>query len=249
MSTQKVWDMSLNLFSLNVEGHKHIQRWLPVVQAGTYDVVLLQEVFEQDINLIAGALQMQAYFCPMLNVVEESKYKIPPLGKWGIALFTNLEHTPAQAEYYAGSEAVRNFEKPNDASRVILSSIVQKEEKSFRVATTHFTWTPDGESNAEQEADFEGLSKIIGTEVDWILAGDFNAPRGKKTFSQFTQFFKDNLPKEVTTTLDPELHYAGKLNLAVDTVFTTPHYLVEEIEVKMGLSDHCGLHAKIARVG
>jgi endonuclease/exonuclease/phosphatase family metal-dependent hydrolase len=240
--------MSLNLFSLNVEGHKHLQRWLPFAQSNNFDVVLLQEVFEQDINLIAGALQMQSYFCPLMNIAAENKYKIPPLGRWGIALFTNLEHTPPQSEYYFGTEAVLNFGKPNDSSRAILSSELQKEGQVFRVGTTHFTWTPDGENSAEQDRDFSALEKIVGQHIDWILAGDFNAPRGKETFTKFKKFFKDNLPRETTSTLDPELHYAGKLNLAVDTVFTTPHYMVEEIAVKTGLSDHCGLAAKIARV-
>ena len=240
--------MSLRIFSLNIEGHKHIQRWLPIVQKGTYDVVLLQEIFEQDVHLIAGALGMQVTFAPMLNVIQENKYSIPPMGKWGIALATKLEHSIPNSEYYVGSSEVKNFDKPNDASRVLLSSEIMKDGKTYRVATTHFTWTPNGESNAEQERDFTVLAKYIGRYNDWILSGDFNAPRGKETFTKFTQLFRDNLPKEITSTLDPNLHYAGKLDLAVDTVFTTPHYQVEELQVLSGLSDHCGLHCVVERV-
>lgn len=249
MSTQKVWDMSLKLFSLNIEGSKHIERWLPVVLSAEYDVVCLQEVFLKDMPLIADAIKMKGYFCRMLDVAEENRYKITPNGKWGLGLFIRHPHITPHAFYYSGTEQVKIFHEPEDASRVIFTTEVSKDGQTYRIATTHFTWTPDGESTELQRQDFLQLSGIIAKHSDWVLCGDFNAPRGKKTFSWFTQLFKDNLPAEIQSTIDPVLHIKGaELQLAVDTIFSTPEYQVNNCKMMCGLSDHCGLEAEIARV-
>lgn len=240
--------MSVKLLDLNIEGHKHLDRWLPFAQAGSFEVITLQEVFEQDLPTIAAALGMEYSFCPIMNIAKENRYKIPPLGLWGVAIFTNLKHAPAEFVYYAGSADLHIFEKPGDASRALLSCEVEKEGKTYRCATTHFTWTPDGQSTPQQERDLASLKRALTKYPDWILAGDFNAPRGGEIFTQLAAILKDNVPTSATTTIDASLHYSGALQLVVDSIFTSSEYETEQVEVVTGLSDHCGITALIKRI-
>ena len=47
----------------------------------------------------------------------------------------------------------------------------------------------------------------------------------------------DHLPADVTTTLDARFHYAGALDLVVDTILET--------QILEGISDHKGILARI----
>lgn len=89
------------------------------------------------------------------------------------------------------------------------------------------------------------LLELVKNE-ELVLAGDFNIPRGNKVYKQVTKLFKDNIPAEVESTIDPDLHYrntkqAGTLKLVVDYVFSTPKYLVSDVKVTPGVSDHCAI--------
>mgnify|MGYP003739632349 CR=1 FL=1 len=112
---------------------------------------------------------------------------------------------------------------------------------------THFTWSPNGEANDEQRLDLAEMLSQLENYDDFILCGDFNAPRGKEIFAQLASRYTDNLPPEVTTTIDGQFHYAGQLEIVVDGFFTTPRYQVESLQVRAGLSDHQGLLAQVSK--
>lgn len=57
----------------------------------------------------------------------------------------------------------------------------------------------------------------------------------------------DHLPRNVTTTLDDRFHYAGSLDLVVDTIFSTKEYRAADVQVLEGYSDHKGILAFIER--
>lgn len=247
MNLEKVWAMSLKLVTINIEGNRHLARWPRIVPEEQPDVVCMQEVFEKDLPYIEEKLQMKGSFFPMMNIAQENKYGISPAGLWGVGLFTNLTHSPIQGEYYSGTNKVKIFVLPNDASRVLVSSTVEKDGEQFTVATTHFTWSGKGETTAEQLADFSQLKQIVEKKNEVILCGDFNAPRGRELFSKFTEILHDNLPADVTTTLDETLHYAGKLDLVVDTIFTSPQYRAEKVHTIAGVSDHMAVAGEISR--
>lgn len=100
-----------------------------------------------------------------------------------------------------------------------------------------------------QHADFARLKHLLAERSDYVLCGDFNAPRGGPIFSRFCDELGliDHLPADVTTTIDARFHYAGALELAVDTIFAAPHYAVTDVQVIEGISDHKGIVAHIAR--
>ena len=213
-------------------------RFVPFLKNEQPDVVCLQEILQVDVKTIAAELQMQASFAPVARVDQENQYGIAPLGEWGIAFFTRLPHSPVETYYYKGEGTIPQFTTPNSIDRAVLVSEVEKDNQKFRIATTHFTWSEKGEFSEEQEHDFQNLRKVFRKFDELILCGDFNAPRGREMFARFTEHFIDTLPQRYLTTLDPDLHYAGPLELAVDTIFSTPHYEVKNVRLVSGVSDH-----------
>lgn len=241
--------MPISLLTLNVEGDRHNDRWLPVASGLNLDVLCLQELFKVDCDHIAQELQMWYVFAPTVVIDETNRYGFAPKGEWGVGLFSKLPVTSHEIEYYVGGTELKVHKEPNDPSRALISVTVRAEGKDYTIATTHFTWSPEGATTDVQLNDFEGLKKLLKAKKEYVLCGDFNAPRGKKMFNQFLQLgLKDNLPLEVTSTIDETLHYAQKkLELAVDNIFTTPGYTVSDVQILKRVSDHKGISATIEK--
>lgn len=241
--------MAISVVTLNIEGDKHFDRFAPVLSRVNPDVVCLQEVFAADLPGIAIRLgfSMQQYeFLPMTTIDKENPYSINPKGPWGVAVLSNIDHDDFSHLYYKGEGTMPEFTTPNSVDRGILfSTFYARSGEAVPLGTTHFTWTGNGESSPDQVADFASLEKVVSTLPPHVLCGDFNSPRGKETYSKFEQIYKDGLPKEVTTTIDGSLHYAGELELAVDTVFYQSPLEIEVIEVLEGISDHKGISFRV----
>lgn len=238
--------MSLQVMTLNIEGNEHFDRWMPVVNTKKPDVLCLQEVFEMDLPRIQQELGMQAHFAPMVRYESENKYNIPARGVWGIAILSSAPVSEVRADYYSGSEKVITFAEPNDASRVLLSFECTKDAQVYRVGTTHFTWSSNGQINSAQETDIAALEAVLATYDELIFCGDFNAPRGRDIHNRLAKILQHVVPDEVTTTIDGDFHYAGSLELVVDDIFLSAGYQLEAVEVIAGVSDHKAIWAQIA---
>ena len=236
--------MAVSVVTLNIEGDKHFSRFIPVLQQLQPEVFCVQEVFEVDLPRIRTALgipEENCLFLPMTNMASENKYNISPRGPWGVALLTTLQHSGAQKKYYKGSGTTPLFTTPNSVDRGLLCTKVSKGTDSLLICTTHFTWTGDGQSSPEQQRDFVALKETVAEFPSHVLCGDFNSPRGGEIFSLFTTIYQDGLPARVTTTIDGSLHYAGNLELAVDTAFYQQPLQVEVHQILEGVSDHKGI--------
>lgn len=238
--------MSVSVITLNIEGDRHFDRFIPVVKRINPDVVCLQEVFEVDLAQIAAGLgfaSSEYHFMPMTTIDAENKYNISPKGPWGVAMLTHLDHAPFQTLYYKGQGTTPSFSTPNSVDRgMLFATIVSSTAEKVLLGTTHFTWTGDGNTSAQQQADFQSLRHVVSELPPHVLCGDFNSPRGGKTFELFEEIYTDAVPKEVTTTIDGSLHYAGELELVVDTAFYQEPLQVEVQEVIAGVSDHKAIH-------
>ena len=93
--------------------------------------------------------------------------------------------------------------------------------------------------------DLKVLFELLENIPEFILCGDFNAPRGTAIFDSIAEKYKDNIPQDISTTIDKNLHKAGDLQLVVDGLFTTPEYKVDSIKILDKLSDHCAILATI----
>lgn len=169
---------------------------------------------------------------------------------WGIAVLSRAPIENFTVACYSADPRIRIFAEPNDPRRLLVAAEITHLGKRYRIATTHFTWSEEGRISDEQVADFHRLQRALADYPDYVLCGDFNAPRGRDMFAHFTDQLGliDHLPPHITSTIDGNLHRAGDLNLAVDTVFATPHYRVSQVQVIEGVSDHKAIVARIDRV-
>jgi endonuclease/exonuclease/phosphatase family metal-dependent hydrolase len=242
---------SLSLVSLNIEREKHLELVVPFLKKQNADVVCLQELFERDIPQIESALSAKCFFTPSTLYPSEKG-----LVAEGTGIFTRFPRSDALVEHYAGhegklvpfAEGMSPEEKAKTQSYTLAVETVEKDGVSFRVGTTHFVWTPDGETDDIQRAGVENMLAKIHRIGELVLCGDMNAPRGKEIFSRIAETLKDNIPPEYTTSIDGKLHRVGPLPYMVDGLFTTAGYQATDVKLIPGVSDHCAVVATISHV-
>lgn len=240
---------SISLITLNVERSKHLELVVPFLRRMSADIVCLQEVMEPDIPLIEEASGGVCVFAPMAFHEDNGQVALR-----GIAICSRLPVKNKEIVRYAGNPSspvsfvdATTQSKHDTSSYILLVCDVEKEGKIFQVATTHFTWTPDGEADSYQRQDVQNMFTALEKLGELVLCGDFNAPRGKEIFSLLAERYRDNVPARYTTSIDGSLHRAGPIPYMVDGIFSTPGYTVSGVEMVSGVSDHCALVAIVSK--
>ncbi len=240
---------SLKLVCLNIEKDKHLDRILPFLSERIPDIFCVQELYESSIPVIPAALSgASCCFAPMTRRGRETPPQIQ-----GSGIFSRVPVRAQRALYYKIPSPQLPESVQGDPStyvkddRMVIVCEVEKDGEIFRIATTHFTWTPDGNPSEAQRVDMKSLLNILDTMREFVLAGDFNTPRCGEMFAELSTRYKDDIPMQYTSSLDPDLHRAGPLEKMVDGIFSTPAYTVSKVEMVAGLSDHCALIATVAR--
>ncbi|MEO8638010.1 MAG: endonuclease/exonuclease/phosphatase family protein [Candidatus Taylorbacteria bacterium] len=239
----------IKLLQLNIESDKHLERIVPFVKENSFDVLCMQEVPESALQIIAEAANAEYAFAGMTLRTKKNVRS-----KEGIAIFSRFPIKNKTIMRYAGNdEPAVEFDRRSAESKhatqsySLLACELEKDSKLFRIATTHFTWTPDGMPDSHQRKDMKELLKAISNFDELLLAGDFNAPRGGEIFGMLTEQLKDNVPARFSSSLDKKLHRGGaQLELMVDGIFSSPGYEVHDVEMFCGLSDHCALVGRVS---
>ena len=241
----------MKIISLNIEFNKHYSRIFPFFFKENPDVVLLQEVLKEDLSLFKKNLGMEYKFTPL------AKLKLPEGNKdLGIATFSKYKIIKNQILYYRGEEKglpimhtpLIDRSEPEKMWRAILVVVVEKNGEQYCLINTHFTWADGGVPTQVQEDDLEKMLKLLKNYKEFVLCGDFNAPRGRAVFDKLASIHKDNIPKNITTTIDKNLHREGDLGIVVDGLFTTKGYLTENVRIIDGVSDHMAIVAEIRKM-
>lgn len=252
----------MKLISLNIEGSKHLEHVLPFIARESPDVLCVQEIFERDAEMIAKKYGMEYYFAPMIL----SQYKKESSEAWesfGICIFSKTPIENAKSEIYWSPHAdLQPFDatdvhtKRKTERHILLSGKILADETEYTVATTHFTWTPNGQSDAYQEVDAEKLLQILETFSEVILCGDFNIPRNHNPlYEKFSARYTDAIPKEYISSLDLTLHRMGNNPIEapqleqfmVDYIFITSHYRTSNVRLESGVSDHMAVISEITK--
>lgn len=236
---------SLSLVSLNVEASRHLDRVIPFLNGRRPDVACLQEVMATDLPRLTRETGMQAVFASMRYLNVQDGPETPQLG---LAILSKESPDSWEQLPYGDFHDVRFLDvHPNDphTHTVLLTARFGP----YCVSTTHFTWTSDGEANTEQSINLERLLALTMRNKEFVLCGDFNAPRGKEIFDALAGRLTDNVPASALTSIDGNLHRAGHLQLMVDGLFSTPGYAVDKVEVVDGVSDHCAIVGTVQALG
>jgi endonuclease/exonuclease/phosphatase family metal-dependent hydrolase len=250
--------MTLKLASLNIERSKHLDLLARFVESEKPDILCVQEVLQKDIEVIRGmGLFSSESFVPLCRLTKEH-----PGEMYGIAIFTRLRAKSFSHAYYVGDREhlpdVDPFIPSSAENRAVLVCDIERAGTPYRIATTHFTWTPDGRPTEQQRRELSSLFSLLEKLGDFVLAGDFNAPRGGETFAALAERYKDNIPQRYTWSLDLKLHRAGANleqhakdaglpGLMVDGLFSTSAYRVKNVELKGGVSDHMAICADVVK--
>lgn len=239
----------MKLVSLNIERSKHLALVLPFLEHEQADAVCLLEVMAYDVPQLEVVLGPVSIFTP--TTIHEAESRPAPFGQ---AIFSRLEITQAKEVFYWGGKQqlptldFSTAETKHTTEYHAVSYVdVTSGDESFRIAATHFTWTPHGEADDLQRKDLAAMLHVLEGMGEFVLTGDFNAPRGGEIFSALAEKYKDNIPSEYQSSLDLTLHRAAPLNLMVDGLFTTPAYSASSVRLQLGLSDHAAVIATIAR--
>jgi exonuclease III len=248
----------MKIASLNVERSMHMQeRVLPFLKREQPDIFCVQELCPHDIPALEDLFGQKVLYAPMNlhGFPTADDARLEPVGV-GLVAKTPLLDTAIYT--YAGQPlplAPQHMMKVgghffSDISKIgqlALSATVA----GMRVMTTHLAVTVKGESTPEQQA----LAKKLIDYATWeanrfgglLLCGDFNAPRGRRTWEMLCEAFTDNIPPAITSTIDGNIHRAGPIPYVVDGLFTTGHARVNDVQMHNGLSDHCGFTAMLTK--
>ncbi|MCX6735482.1 MAG: endonuclease/exonuclease/phosphatase family protein [Candidatus Parcubacteria bacterium] len=246
---------SIHFVSVNIERDKHYDTVLHFLKEQNADVVCLQEVFERDIPMFEKELGMKGFFAQMFQW-PDSFDNPTEIISMGVAMFTKLPVEKTLLQYYKGDAKdipvyVKYVEGGEDTvACVLLSLVVNVDGISYTLGTTHFTWTPHGNTDDRQRLDLKNLLIKMEEFKDGIVfAGDFNAPRGEEVFDGLARLFKDNIPVEYITSLDQKFHRNPDAvkELMVDGLFSTPEYEVSDVSLRFGISDHGAMVADISK--
>jgi endonuclease/exonuclease/phosphatase family metal-dependent hydrolase len=232
---------ALALANMNIERSRNLWRVKSFLTRHAPDIVCLQESMAADTVQIRHCLGHGYYaFEPM------GRY--PGEGQYGLAIFSRFPLETTEVIAYAGSGSGDDlFDLTSVDSRMrTVRYIVLQATVRVTIATTHFPWTPDGQANYYQRQATDSLLRSLnGRQL--VLCGDFNAPRGREIFGRLASQWRDNVPVRYTTSIDPNLHRAGDLQLLVDGVFSTDDYWVTDVVLHEGISDHCVVTATVSQ--
>jgi len=239
---------SLRLVSVNVERSVHLEKVLIFLSKEKPDIVCVQELCEPDIPAFEKALGAACFFAPMKHNARDG-----PLTTEGVGIFSRLKVRSRTTEWYVGAPGEvpiwdwTSLEKIQTSEhRVLLTVQVEKNGTVFQIATTHFSWSPNGTVTDFQRGVLKRLLPLLEAKKEIVFCGDLNAPRGGEIFDELAKKYTDNIPARYVSSLDGKLHRAGHLDWMVDCLFSTPKYNVTDVALTSGVSDHCAVTATIA---
>lgn len=248
----------MKLININIEGDKHFDTVIPFIEKEKPDVLCLQEIFRKD----ETRFQSLGYTCSFLPMTQ--KMHDGTWSEFGTLLCSRGGMRAIQTAYYLnGSNELPHFdnaERSESISEVkygVLSAIVDHEDTPYQIATTHFTWTPDGAvpSDAQRESMGAFLAHIKNLPAH-VISGDFNIPRHHNPlYGELIQHYKDAVPETYASSLDPTKHRLGNdpdkrhlfTDYMVDYVLVQEPYGAEDVRLEFGISDHAAVVATITR--
>jgi endonuclease/exonuclease/phosphatase family metal-dependent hydrolase len=247
----------MKLTNINIEGDRHYETVLPFLKRESPDVFCLQEVFELDLSILTHGMY-QSVFLPI--TLKQRERGLEP---FGIVLAVRNDHVIFDTKtyyYHDDSGQVREFHEEDKDTSVnpgVIVTDVTVDGIPFVVATTHFTWIPNGDTPTPwQRQDMERFLTYMGGQSPHVLTGDFNIPRNKNPlYNKLTEHYTDSVPSTYSSSLDRSIHRLGHntetahifTDYMVDYLFTQEPYRATNVRLEFGISDHAAVVGEILR--
>ncbi len=240
----------MKFISLNIERDWHYARVFPFIERERPLVACLLEVLDSDVARFESALGAKAVYTSV--AVADKGRGTEVLGKKGIqtghGIFSALPIVESGVLNYCGCpDGAPILPESGHGHKTLVWAKVRDGSVPYTITLTHFTWTLHGEVTDEQRTHLAALLKLLERFPDTVLAGDFNAPRGREIWDTLAMKYRDNIPKEHTTSLDQNLHATPGLQYVVDGLFSTPEYVCEDTTLVCDVSDHCAVVSSVRR--
>lgn len=244
---------NLKIISINIEKNKHYDSVLNFIDKEVPDVVCMQEVPETFLSYL-NERGFKTEFAPMFEeMLDSQKHKVR------IAIASKLTFE-CKTQYYQGTKDSISLFDPSSEERnlslVYLFANIATISGNYSIATTHAPDTVDGTEDAFQTKCMKKALSLLDNEEPHVICGDFNMPRGyNKLYEDFTQRYLDKIPPSYTSSLDRKIHRLGsKADLnrpifdiyMVDYIFSQPPFIVSDVRLEFGVSDHAAVIANIS---
>ncbi len=240
---------SLRIASINIEKDNNISRVQAYLSLNQPHVMLLQEVCYRNLAPLAAALGIGPLGIAYVPV-SYARTAEGDFDRVGQAILSHLPLEDVRACDLSGRPVDRRDPKRIEGKQIqenlLFATVKDTSGHPFRLATTHLRVTRNGQVTVGQLKSVGRLLKVAQAEASahggLLLAGDFNAPRGRAAFDMVAKAFTDNIPPEVTTTIDNTLHSVrhtsqGRIEYVVDGIFSRT-YRVTDVHQHAGVSDH-----------
>lgn len=243
----------LKLLSLNIEGVRHTKRILDLILIEAPDFISL---IEAPLSIL-DTLFRHGYFATFAPMSYDNP--VAPDETLGIIFASRLLPTTTTHYYTSKYKTPKEHNKhdPHSKSYPLISASLQIAGETYTIVTVHVYDTWDGKANEEQTASVSSLLTYLATLEPHILCGDFNMPRGyNSNYLEFVKSYTDTIPRSYQSSLDRTLHRAGNrtdLNAPifdiymVDYIFSQPPYIVRDVKLEFGFSDHAAIVATILK--
>ena len=256
----KYWYVVMKLITHNIEGTKHFARVLPFFKAEAADVLCLQEAP----TTVVPHLEALGYH---VSLALRSR-RIEPEGEFsdGPLIATFRPHTATNHTYYNTGEDVPLEDMSseyiathgrNHTNSVLLHAHLTYTGDEYDIISTHFTWAPNGNiASPAQRTDLAALLTYTKKLPPHLLCGDFNIPRGhNELYEKLRTQYEDPIPSTYHSTLDQQFHRKGNdptlqhlfTDYVVDYIFSQPPYVVSDVRLQFGLSDHAAVITTIKK--
>ncbi len=216
------------------------------------DVICLQEVLGSDVDYLKKSLGVKGLYAPSAYFIDSNWAAPGSTDVWGILTLTRLDISNIFTNYYFGSQdnlptLMSLTSNPAAINRILLVVEINVGNIPFRIINTHFTWSADGQATDLQRQHFPKMLNMLGDYDGFVLCGDFNAPRGREIWTSLAEKFTDNVSASIDSTIDPHLHKVNGLHIVVDGVFSTSQYVVTDLVLHSGISDHQAIVCQVSK--
>lgn len=228
----------MKLLSVNVEKRNHVELIKNLITKTDAEVVCLEEVCSDDLDLLLEKYPFRL-FGPNFRLVDGKEVGVV------IAAKCNIQGRL----WYSDGNASR--EVPLEALGAHRPILILAEVSGMTLGVVHFTWTREMSESDKQAKDLTRLLDYLG-DRELILLGDFNIPRGNTTYQRLANKYLDNIPLDIVSTIDFDMHRAkregkNRFEAVVDYIWSTRAYKVTNVQVISGVSDHCAIVCDIAK--